>query len=85
MVIPSNVEVPLSSKESHVHLHLGIKMTHPSGLLLLLLAAVFLHLPDGVQEEQDQDGHLEGDTEDAEDGWLVGKFYFCHLGPALML
>ena len=53
MVIPSNVEVPLSSKESHVHLHLGIKMTHASGLLLLLLAAVLLHLPDGVQEEQD--------------------------------
>ena len=57
MVIPSNVEVPLSSKESHVHLHLGIKMTHPSGLLLLLLAAVLLHLADGVKEEQDQDGH----------------------------
>ena len=59
MVIPSNVEVPLSSKESHVHLHLGIKMTHTSGLLLLLLAAVLLHLPDGVQEEQDQDGHQD--------------------------
>ena len=59
MVIPSNVEVPLSSKESHVHLHLGIKMTHTSGLLLLLLAAVLLHLPDGVQEEQDQNCHQD--------------------------
>jgi len=40
-----------------VHLHLGVEVAHPHRLLLLLLRAVLLHLPDGVQEEQNQYRH----------------------------
>ena len=40
---------------SHLHLHLSVEVTEPHPPVLQLLAAVLLHLPDGVQEEQDED------------------------------
>ena len=40
---------------SHLHLHLSVEVTESNPPVLQLLAAVLLHLPDGVQEEQDED------------------------------
>ena len=40
-------------------LHLNVQMTGSPGVLkLLLLVVILLHLSDGVQEEQNQDGNL---------------------------
>ena len=41
-------------QRSSYHLHLGVQVAHPLLLLQLLLAAVLLHLPNGVQEEEDE-------------------------------
>ena len=40
-------------------LHLNIQVTGSPGVLkLLLLVVILLHLPDGVQEEEDQNSDL---------------------------
>ena len=63
------------------HLHLGVEMAHPLLLLQLLLAAVLLHLPDGVQEEQDED--RDEDIEVVEELSLQAPYQAGsqHLGP----
>merc|ERR550539_413701 len=54
----SDVEVPLCPEAPHVRLHLNVQMTGSPGVLkLLLLVVILLHLSDGVQEEQNQDGN----------------------------
>ena len=56
---PGNEEVSLSSEQPHLHLHLCVKMTQANPPGDLLLAAVLLHLPDGVQEEQNEDSNQD--------------------------
>lgn len=55
MFLPSNIVIPLSPEEPHLHLHLSIQVAETNLPVLELLVAVFLHLPDGVQEEQNED------------------------------
>ena len=57
--LPCNIEIPLSSEQSHLHLHLGIQVTHAHSPSKLLLTRVLLHLPDGVKEEEYEDGHQD--------------------------
>ena len=55
--LPGNIEVALSTEQPHVHLHLRVQVAHADLGLLLLLRGVLLHLPDGVQEEENQYRH----------------------------
>ncbi len=57
--LPSNEKIPLCPEEPHLHLHLRVEVArhHPGSVDLVLVAAVFLHLPDRVKEQKDQNCH----------------------------
>ena len=58
MLLPGNIIVPLGPEEPHLHLHLSVQVADADLPVEKLLAAVLLHLPDGVQEEEDQNSDL---------------------------
>ena len=55
MLLPGDIIVPLGPEEPHLHLHLSVQVAEANLPVEKLLVAVLLHLPDGVEEEKDED------------------------------